>query len=97
MDDSFDQFQGENYFSKIDLRSGYHKLRVRGEDIPKMSLWTRYGHYKFLVMSFCVKNTSAYLIDLINIVFRDFIYSFVIVFIDDILLTPRVKMNIWII
>ena len=57
INDLFDKLQGANYFSKIDLRSGYHKLRVRGEDIPKMVFHTRYGHYEFLIMSFVSRIT----------------------------------------
>ena len=65
-DDLFDQLKGENYFSKIDLRSGYHQHRVRSNDMPKMTFGTRYGHYEFLIMSFYIKNSSATFIDLTN-------------------------------
>ena len=66
IDNLFDQFQGARYFSKIDLRSGYHQLRVRDEDIPKMTFRTRYGQYEFLVMFFSFINASAALMDLMN-------------------------------
>ena len=69
IDDLFDQLQGEIYFSKIEFRLGYHQLRVRGEDIPKMAFQTRYCHYEFLVMSFGLKNAPASFMDLMNRVF----------------------------
>ena len=85
IDDLFDQLQGSSYFSKINLRSGYHHLRVIGDDIPKMTFQTRYGHYEFLVMLFGLTNAMAVFMDLMNRVFRSYLDSFFIVFIDDIL------------
>ncbi|WMV18631.1 hypothetical protein MTR67_012016 [Solanum verrucosum] len=84
IDDLFDQLQG--YFSKIDLRSRYHQLRVRDVDIPKTTFRTRYGHFEFLVMSFGLTNAPTAFMDVMNGVFRQYLDSFMIVFIDDILI-----------
>jgi hypothetical protein len=84
--DLFDQLRGASVFSKIDLRSGYHQLRIRPSDISKTSFITMYGLYEFMVMSFGLTNAPAYFMYMMNIVFMDYLDKFVVVFINDILL-----------
>ncbi|GJV36306.1 putative reverse transcriptase domain-containing protein [Tanacetum coccineum] len=91
IDDLFDQLQGSSVYSKIDLRSGYHQLRVRDEDIPKTTFRTRYGHYEFQVMPFGLTNTLTVFMDLMNRVCRPYLDKFMIVFIDDILIYSKTK------
>ncbi|WVZ93543.1 hypothetical protein U9M48_039514 [Paspalum notatum var. saurae] len=90
-DDLFDQLQGACVFSKIDLRSSYHQMKIRPSDIPKTVFITRFGLYEYTVMSFGLTNASAYFMNLMNKVFMEYLDKFVVVFIDDILIYSKTE------
>jgi hypothetical protein len=89
IDDLFDQLKGACIFLKIDLRSGYHQLKIRASDIPKTVFITRYGLYEYTVMSFGLTNAPAYFMQLMNKVCMEYLDKFVVVFIDDILIFSK--------
>ena len=89
IDDLFDQLRGSQYYTKIDLRTGYHQLRIREEDIPKTAFHTRYGHFEYTVMPFGLTNAPVTFMDLMHRVFQSYLDQFVIVFIDEILIYSR--------
>jgi hypothetical protein len=91
IEDLFDQMKGASVFSKIDLRLGYHQLKIRESDIPKNAFHTRYGLYEYTVMSFGLKNVPAYFMYLMNKVFMEYLDKFVVVFIDDILIFSKTE------
>jgi hypothetical protein len=89
IEDLFDQMRGARVFSKIDLKSGYHQIKIRPSDIPKTAFSTRYGLYDFTVMSFGLTNAPAYFMNLMNKVFMEYLDRFIVVFIDDILIYSK--------
>ena len=89
IDDIFDQMKGENVFSNIDLRSGYHQVRIKDEYIHKTAFRTRYGHYEFVVLPFSLTNVPTTFMCLVNIVFNKYLDKFVLVFLDEILIYSK--------
>jgi hypothetical protein len=89
IDDLFDQLKGACVFLKIDLQSGYHQLKIRVTDIAKTAFITWYGLYEYTLMSFGLTNAPAYFIYLMNKVFMEYLDKFMVVFIDDILISSK--------
>ena len=89
IDELFDQLRGARVYSKIDLRTGYHKLRVRKADIPKTMFRTRYGHFEFTVIPFGLMNAPTTFMDLMHRVFQPYLDQFVVVIVDDILIYSK--------
>jgi hypothetical protein len=91
IDDLFDQLRGTKIFLKTDLRSGYHWIRIKDEDINKTTFRTRYGHYEFVAVPFLLTNVLATLMCVMNEIFRNYLDKFVIVFLDDILIYSKLE------
>lgn len=89
INDLMDQLKGTSVFSKIDLKSEYHQIRVKEDDIPKTTFRSRYGHYEYLVMPFGLTNAPILFMDYMNRVFRSYLYQFFVFFIDDILIYSK--------
>ncbi|KAF5471929.1 hypothetical protein F2P56_008688 [Juglans regia] len=86
IDDLLDKLQGASVFSKIELQSRYHQLKIKDQDVPKTAFWTHYRHFEFLVIPFRLTNATTEFVDLMNQIFRQYLDNFVVVIIDDILI-----------
>ena len=86
IEDLFDQLRGSQIYSKIDLNTDYHQLRIKEVDIPKTAFRTRYGYFEFTVTPFGLTNASVAFMDLMHMVFQPYLDQFIVVFIDDILI-----------
>ena len=91
IDDLFDQLRGARVYLKVDLRNGYHRLRVREVDIPKIEFQTQYGHFEFIIIPFGLTNAPAAFMDLMHRVFQPYLDQFVVVFIDDVLIYSKLE------
>ena len=91
VDELFDQLRGARVYSKIDLRTSYHKLRVRETDIPKTVFRMRYGNFEFTMMPFGLTNAPTAFMDLMHRVFQPYLDQFIVVFVDDILISSKSK------
>jgi hypothetical protein len=91
IEDLFDQMKGASAFSKIDLRSGYHQLKIQESDIPKTTFHRRYGLYEYTVMFFGLTNAPTYFMYIMNKVFMEYLDKFVVVFIDNILIFSKTE------
>ena len=91
IDDLFDQLRGAHVYSKIDLHTGYHRLRVREADIPKIAFRTWYGHFEFTVMPFGLMNAPTTFMDLMHRVFLPYLDQFMVVFINDVFIYSKTE------